>query len=76
MGETLLFRFFVWLTIMTFYNFSILDKAFARCEVDQFSTNLERIILNESHPTCKSLKVRDCIAEYLGFGAVYFVLLI
>ncbi|MHA3963163.1 MAG: HEAT repeat domain-containing protein [Candidatus Thorarchaeota archaeon SMTZ1-45] len=55
--------------------FSILDKIVTVGEVELFSMMLEQIILWEGNPSRYKLKVRDCIAEYLGFGAVYFAIL-
>ncbi len=53
--------------------FESLDRVFSEGGVEQFSKMLERIV--EWDGSLSQLKIRDCIAEYLGFGSLYFALL-
>ena len=52
--------------------FSFLDKIFANNEVERFSMKLERVIEWDGRFGKYQLKLRDIIAEYLGFKDVYF----
>ncbi|MFX1559730.1 MAG: HEAT repeat domain-containing protein [Promethearchaeota archaeon] len=52
--------------------FSFLDKILANNQVDEFSVKLERVIEWDGRFTKYQLKLRDIIAEYLGFREVYF----
>jgi hypothetical protein len=52
--------------------FSFLDNILASGQVVQFSMKLERIVEFDGRFSQYQLKFRDLIAEYLGFGGVYF----
>ena len=54
--------------------FSFLDRVLEVNQVVQFSTRLERIIEWEGSFSQYQLKIRDIIAEYLGFESIYFAL--
>ena len=54
----------------------ILDEVLSTGGVEDFSTTLERVSEKEGGFSNHGLKIRDCFADYLGFGPVYFALLI
>ena len=53
----------------------ILDEVMASIQVEEFSKTLKHHILLNEYPHKFYLKIRDCFADYLGFGPVYFALL-
>ncbi len=52
--------------------FSFLDNMLASGQAEQFSVKLERIIELDGRFSQYQLKFRDLIADYLGFGGIYF----
>lgn len=54
--------------------FSFLDRVLESNQVAEFSKKLERIVEWDGRFSQYQLKLRDIIAEYLGFESVYFAL--
>ncbi|MGD9397950.1 MAG: HEAT repeat domain-containing protein [Candidatus Thorarchaeota archaeon] len=52
--------------------FSFLDNMLASGQAEQLSKKLERVIELDGRFSQYQLKFRDLIAEYLGFGGIYF----
>jgi hypothetical protein len=55
-------------------SFSCLDNLLTEGTLKEFSQRLGRIMESEGN-SLSQLKIRDCIADYLDFGPVYFALL-
>jgi hypothetical protein len=53
----------------------ILDEVMAKEGVEDFSTTLEKVAETDGCLFKTGLLIRDCFAEYLGFGPIYFALL-
>ena len=53
----------------------VLDSVLAVNKADEFSTILEGFIEEKDYLTDYQLKIRDCLADYLEFGPVYFAIM-
>lgn len=53
----------------------LLDNVVSANRVDEFSTVLERIMEQDNNISRYQLNIRDCFANYLGFGPAYFAII-